>query len=182
MKNSLKVSILASSILALASVGAYATSGPEAVSGAITLNATVTTDDAVDCSATGTVNFGSALVQGATSSAQEISCNVTDNDSSGVDMYVYGTAALTGTTSSSNTIDLTNIQWSTTSAGTYAAFSAVASATGVTGAVGGEVYAGLAEGLNATAENFYLECNVPANQPADAYSTTVVVGIVPKAS
>lgn len=180
MNNAIKASVLASALLALASVGAYASSSG-AVSGAITLNATVQTDDAVDCSATGTVNFGSALVQSATSSAQAISCNVTDNDSAGVNMYVYGTVALTGEGSSSNTIDLTNISFSATGTG-YTAFSDVSAATGVTSAVGGEVYTGLASGLNAAAENFYLELTVPANQPADTYSTTVVVGIVPATS
>jgi hypothetical protein len=178
MKNTIKALVLASAISALAGVGAYAS---EAVSGAITLNATVQTDDAVDCSATGTVNFGNALVQGGNSNGQLISCNVTDNDSAGVDMYVYGTVALTGTTSSSNTIALTNISFSPTDSG-YTAFSDVSVPTGVTGAIGGKVYSGLAEGLNATAENFYLKLAIPANQAADAYSTTVVVGIVPAAS
>ena len=136
MKNMFSTSLMVAAVLALMSVAAYA-SGPEAVSSAITLNATVTTDNVVDCSATGTINFGSALVQGATSAAKEISCNVTDNDSGGVDMYVYGTVALTGEGSSSNTIALSNIQWSTTSGGSYTAFADVSSNTGVTSASGG---------------------------------------------
>ncbi len=180
MKNTIKASMLASAMMALSSIGAYAAPAVSAVSGAITLNATVQTDDAVDCSATGTVNFGSALVQGVNSTGQTISCNVTDNDSAGVNMYVYGTVALTGTTAS-NTIALTNISFSPTGTA-YTPFSDVSTATGVTGAMGGEVYAGLASGLNATAENFFLQLAVPANQAADTYSTTVVVGIVPATS
>ncbi len=177
MKSTIKVSVLASAVLALASVAAYG--GPEA-STTISLSATVVTDDAVTCTVSDPVNFGSSLVQGTTSAAQLITCNVTDNDTGGVDMYVYGTIALTS--SNTNTIPLTDLQFEAVGGSSYTAFTDVSAGTGVTGAIGGKVYSGLAEGLNATAENVNLELNVPANQPADVYSTTLTVGIVPAAS
>ncbi len=73
-------------------------------------------------------------------------------------MYVYGTTALTGTITT-NTIALSNISFSALGT-SYTPISDVSSATSVTGASGGQVYSGLASGLNATAENFFLQLNV----------------------
>jgi hypothetical protein len=179
MKSTIKASFLTSAILALTSVGAYAANSSTATIG---LTATVSSFDNITCTqSTLDLNGGTSITASGLTTGQAVTCSVTSNDTSAIDVtaYVPNTSPLTGTTSSSNTIPNTDIEWSATSGGTYTPFAAL-TGTGLTADDGAIVASSITIGNN-TAVNFYLALNVPAAQPADTYNAVLTVAITPHA-
>lgn len=179
MRTICKASLLTAAMLSLVSIG-RATSNQTTAT--IPLTATISSFDNISCS-TNSLDFGvgSAITSGGLTSAQEIQCTVASNDSTAVNVTAYLTSQLTGTTNSDNTIPSTAIEWSATSGGTYAAFAALTPGTNIpSNSVGAQIATGVAQSATqTTAVDFWLELNVPYNQPADSYTGTLTVAITP---
>jgi hypothetical protein len=177
MKNMIKASFLTTAILALASTGAYAANSTSTTIG---LTATVSSFDNISCTQTTLdLNGGTAITASGLSTAQAVNCFVTSNDTSAIDVTAYlpNTSPLTGVTAT-NTIPNTDIEWSATSGGTYAAFAPLSGDLSTDD--GAIVASSITIGDN-TPVNFYLKLNVPAAQYADTYSATMTVAITPNA-
>ena len=158
MKNTIRTSLMAAAVLALASMGAYAQNHSTTTLG---LTATVSSFDNITAS---------GLTTG-----HAVNCSVTSNDIAPIDVTVSIPTAnpLTGVTTALPTLANTLIEWSPTSGGTYAYFASL-----VTGSDGAIVAKSITIG-DATPVDFYLKLNVPAATPADVYSATLTVAITP---
>ncbi len=176
MKNTIKVSLLASAVFALASVGAYA---QNATSVNITLTATIGSFDNITCTQTALdLNGGTTITTSGLTPGQLVNCFVTTNDTAAQDVTAYLPIAdpLTGTIAA-NTIPNTAIEWSTAAASGFAHFAPL-TAAGLTADDGAIVASGVTVG-DSTPVNFYLALDVPAGQRADTYSAILTVAITP---
>ena len=179
MKNTIRTSLMAAAVLALASMGAYA---QNVTSVNIGLTATVSSFDNISCTQTTLdLNNKVAIVASGLTTAQAVNCFVTSNDITPIDVTVYLPTAspLVGVTTGLPTIANTNIEWSAATGGTYASF-ATLTATGLT-ADDGAIVAQSVAIANGTPVNFFLKLNVPIAQAADVYSATLTVAITPHA-
>jgi hypothetical protein len=175
MKN-LKALFLLVTLVAIANVGAFAQQSAPA---SVPMSATVATSFTITMTST-SVNFGSTLIPGATSDTQEVDFNFAGNAPADIYVYTESVNALTGSASSVN-IPATDLKWSATYGGTYAAFASIDSV--ISGAYGAKVFANEAAS-DSTDKTTYLQLSVPsANSaaPADDYSGTLWVKALPKA-
>jgi hypothetical protein len=173
MKNTIRTSLMAAAVLALASMGAYAQNHSTTTLG---LTATVSSFDNITCTqSTVDLNAGAAITASGLTTGHAVNCSVTSNDIAPIDVTVSIPTAnpLTGVTTALPTLANTLIEWSPTSGGTYAYFASL-----VTGSDGAIVAKSITIG-DATPVDFYLKLNVPAATPADVYSATLTVAITP---
>jgi hypothetical protein len=169
---------MVATVLALASVGAYAQTNVKSVT--IGLTATVSSFDNIGCTQTTVdLNAGTAITASGLTTAQAVNCLVTSNDITAIDVTVYLPHAnpLAGVTAGLPTIANSNIEWSAAAGGTYVAFAAL-TGTDLT-ANDGAIVAQSVAIANNTAVNFFLKLNVPVAQAADVYSGTLTVAITP---
>lgn len=175
MRKICQASLLAAAVLSLVNVAHAANTTTTTVG----LSATISSFDNITCS-TATVDFGDSITVSGLTPAQEVSCSVSSNDSTAVNVtaYVPDANPLTGT-NVENTIPNSDIEWSGSSGGTYTAFAALTAGTNIpAGSDGAQVATGVTPGSD-TPVNFYLKLNVPAAQLADTYSATMTVAITP---
>ncbi len=195
MKNSIKAPVLACAILALASVGARATTNYSVPTGngvapvSITMSADIGSTDALACSASGSGYFGkfTAPVSGTafTGSPLTVTCTVSDNESNGVSLLVYTatSGALTGV-NTDNKIAGTSFWAAITGSASTANFSSVTTYDeGLTEDSGVLLYNGtdaavIADGASGASEPFYVDFEMPSTQAADHYTGTLYVELI----
>jgi hypothetical protein len=178
MKNSIRTSIMVASVLALASMGAYAANSSTTTIG---ITATVSSFDNIACTQTTVdLNGGVGITASGPTAAQAVNCTVTSNDVAAMDVTAYlpHLTPLTGSGSSSNKLANTLIGWNADGSSTFAQFAAL---SGTLSADDGAIVATSVTLGDSVGVDFYLNLSVPVNTKADSYSATLTVAITPHA-
>lgn len=183
MKNTIKASILASAILALASAAANA--GPITVgiqtssagSTTIGISATIASFDSISCNPSIDFNQYMPITNSGLGLTQQISCQYASNDASPMDVTVYlpNGSPLTGL--SGATIPNSNIF-----GGATPNMTPFQPLTGNLAGNDGLVVATAIEPSSGSNLIFYLALNVPSGTLADRYNATLTVAITPELS
>ena len=168
-------SILASAVLALASVGAYAQTSTTAT---VQLQAMVSSFDNITCD-TGIVdlNGGMPITNPGPTMPQSILCFVTSNDLAPVNItaYIPDANPLTGM---NGNFQIQNFNISAGPAPFDLMPFQPLTIDGLPGNDGVVVATGIPEGPDFPV-NFWLQLNVPNNTPADLYTAVLTVAITP---
>lgn len=174
MKNTFKFSALATAILAMASVSAFAANSTTAN---ISLTATVSSFDNITCTQSSVdLNSSNAITASGTTASQTINCSVTTNDAVAQDVVAYlpHTSPLT-----SGTDTIPNSVIESSPAGTTWTSFADLTSFGLTGDDGARVATSVTIG-DATAISFLVRLNIPTDGSVKVgnYSGTMTVEIV----
>jgi hypothetical protein len=177
MNNAIKASILASAVLAFASIGAYAQPPSNSTTATVQLQATVSSWDNITCQPTVDLGGGMPIANQGPTTPQPVSCNVTSNDINPISLtaYILDSAPLTGINAH---FQISNFQVSAgPSPFSLMSFQPIL-VNGLSGNDGVVVQNFVPQGLNMNS-TFFMSLFVPFNTPADTYQAILTVAITP---